>query len=247
MTSITAKEVSPMPGTSLLEALHGSMRETRARSSFGEKLTGLAFLVRRASQNETLILAVTTFVHDKNECPRSSESSTGALTESESESILDAQTREKDKTTLVLTNLPFLLNRDMLLEVLRAKDFMKFVDFVYLPFEFAKRQFYGRAYINFTTAAVAEECLTVLNGCIDWGLPSAEPCEAFWCARHQGLEELIEHFRDSQIMHEKIIDDYKPVLLRDCIRIVFPPPTKKIKGDRRKNCLQYMPKAVKAA
>jgi RNA recognition motif-containing protein len=230
--------------------MHGSMRAADARSSLRDNLMGPAFLVRRSSENETLMLAkfgnfkaakiaekeTSQPKHVRYEQPLSkSEASFGALTDSESEPDTE---KKQSQTVIVLQNLPVELSRDMLVEALRAQGIAKFVDFVYRPFNFQQGFYHDWAYVNFSSAAAAENCFELLNGFIDWGIPSEEPCNVNWCTSFQGLDALIERYRDSQIMHEKMEDQYKPALFMDGHRISFPPPTKKLKVPRRNVCRQ---------
>jgi hypothetical protein len=251
MSFITVEVSAAMPETSrqnrsvganLLHAIHSSEKAARARNSLPDKLTEPAFLTRRRSANQTLILesvkappGLVDFVGDEIQPVMES-----ALTESESESILDADTGtdENSKTSVMLRNLPHQLSRDMLWEALHAKGIAKFVDFLYLPFDLKVGAYYGWAYVNFSTAAAAKDCSELLSGSSDWGIPSEQPCEISWCTNHQGLESLTEHYRNSQLMHAKMNDKYKPAVYNNGTRIEFPPPTKKITASRRSVCRQ---------
>jgi hypothetical protein len=233
-------------GNNLLQAIHGSERAAHARSdSLADKLAGRpVFLLRRSSANETLIVGQpkgVRFTEDQMEpmlalfdaadfTERSASKASSALT--------DFSDAEAEQTTLTLQSLPFELSRDMLLEALEAKGIAKFVDFVYVPFDFKKGAYCGWAYVNFSNAAIAKDCSELLNGFSDWGIPSAEPCDVSWCMRYQGLEVLTQHYRNSQLMHAKMNDEYKPAVYKFGMRVDFPAPTKKIAASRRNICRQ---------
>jgi hypothetical protein len=234
-------------GKNLLRAIHGSEAAARARSSLDDKLSGPAFLLRRSSENETLIvgkLKGVRFTEDQAEpmlaqsefTERSISKASSALTDTEAE---DADA-ESEKTTITLQSLPIELSRDMLLEALDAKGFAKFVDFLYVPFDFKQGAYCGWAYVNFSTAAAANQCSEFMNGFSDWGIPSTEPCEASLCLKYQGLEALTEHYRNSQLMHPKMNDEYKPAVYNFGVRADFPAPTEKIKACRRNICRQRL-------
>lgn len=70
------------------------------------------------------------------------------------------------------------------------------------------------------------------DGFSEWGVPSANVCEATWSTNQQGLFANIEKYRNSRIMHETVDDEYQPAVFRNGCRIPFPLPTKTIRAPR---------------
>jgi hypothetical protein len=70
------------------------------------------------------------------------------------------------------------------------------------------------------------------DGFCKWFCQSPKVCEVTWTDPHQGLEEHVERYRNSPVMHEDISDIYKPRLYAGGQRIPFPAPTKRIRPPR---------------
>jgi len=136
---------------------------------------------------------------------------------------------EEWRTTVMLRNMPNNYTRDMLLELVDVMGFSGRYDFAYLPVDFKSQAGLGYAFINFVSTAEAQRCFECFEGFSDWKVPSEKVCTVTWGAPYQGLEAHIERYQNSPVMHHSIPDEWKPVLLEQGVRIVFPPPTKPIK------------------
>jgi len=140
------------------------------------------------------------------------------------------------RTTLMLRNLPEEYTRDMLTQMLNDEGFKALYDFIYVPMSFRSQLSFGYAFVNFTSPEAIEMCREKFTGFRAWKVPSDKVCEVSWSNMHQGLAAHIERYRNSPVMHESILDLYKPAVFRDGVRLVFPPPTKRIRAPRvRKN------------
>lgn len=130
-------------------------------------------------------------------------------------------------TTMVLRNIPNNYTRDMcvaLIDSVGKGCFKNEYDFVYLPIDFHRDSNRGYMFINFVSVESALAFRETIYDFKDWAIPStkramAEP------SKFQGREKLIEHFRNSEVMHENVPSHYKPLLF-DTGRVVdFPRPT----------------------
>lgn len=111
-------------------------------------------------------------------------------------------------------------------------------DFVYVPIGFDNLQSFGYCFINFVTH---EEALRF--GDSYTGTRFFEECigSAEWCGALQGLENYIERYRNSPLMHKAMPAEVKPMMFKNGQPMALPPPTKPIKVPKR---AKY---AVKAA
>merc|ERR1719498_778285 len=90
----------------------------------------------------------------------------------------------------------------------------------------------GEALVNFESYAAGKMARVNLQGFSQWKVQSLNVCEVSWSDPLQGLDAHVDRYRNSPLMHEAVPDMYKPVLLKDGIRISFPPPTKKLRAPR---------------
>lgn len=133
-------------------------------------------------------------------------------------------------TTLALRNIPKSYTRSMLLDLL-DEDFAGQYDFVYLPSDFKCLAVYGYAFVNFASHEVAEEVRLQLDGFSEWMLPHNKCMDVSW-SEVQGLEQHVERYRNSPVMHDSVPDDARPVIFSSGQRIPFPLPTRSIRLPR---------------
>jgi hypothetical protein len=148
---------------------------------------------------------------------------------------------DQRRTTVMMRNIPTSYTRANLVELLDQQGFQGTYDFVYLPVKIQTALSHGFAFINFTTTESTERFWQHFTGFSDWIVPSAKVCEVTWSETAQGIDEQIERYRDSPMMHESVDDKFRPALFKDGQRIPFPAPTTKIKAPRHKRPL--LPKA----
>jgi hypothetical protein len=154
--------------------------------------------------------------------------------------MVDPDSGEEWRTTVMLRNMPNNYTREMLLELIDSMGFAGTYDFAYLPIDFSSQAGLGYAFINFVSPEKALLCFDVFEGFSDWTVPSEKVCTVTWSSPYQGLENHIERYQNSPVMHHSIADDWKPILLSNGVRVPFPPPTKAIKTPKvrqtPKNC-----------
>jgi len=133
----------------------------------------------------------------------------------------------------MLRNLPKKYSRSMLLETLNTEGFAGQYDFVYLPIDFGSKCGFGYAFINLVDPDWADAFWDHFQGFDRWSVPSdMVPAEVTWSSTHQGLEQHVDRYRNSPVMHESMPDECKPIILVDGCRAPFPPPTKVIRPPR---------------
>jgi hypothetical protein len=141
---------------------------------------------------------------------------------------------EVHRTTMMLRNVPSEYTRADLLGLIDQKGFNGLYDLFYMPVDFQTELNHGYAFINFGKRETADRFLEEFNGFNDWSAPSDRICEVTWSDQSQGLDENIERYRNSPMMHESVEDRFKPVFFQNGQRVPFPGPTKKIRAPRRK-------------
>lgn len=137
-----------------------------------------------------------------------------------------------ERTTVMLKNLPGNTPREDLVATLKSRGFGEKVDFLYMPFDLETGGALGYAWVNLQTPADAKLMMRSLEG-FKWSVPSEKRCSVGWCHPFQGLQALVEKYRNSPLMHEVVPDYCRPLLFKDGERIPFPLPTKPLKPPRR--------------
>jgi RNA recognition motif-containing protein len=136
------------------------------------------------------------------------------------------------RTTVMLRNLPNKYKQSMILDLLDTEGFAGLYDFFYLPMDFRNEVSMGYAFINLISHSEALRLMKRFQGFQTWLFNSQKVCEVSWSHPHQGLAAHIERYRNSPVMHESMLAEYKPVLFRNGKRIDFPPPTRRLRAPR---------------
>jgi hypothetical protein len=144
----------------------------------------------------------------------------------------------KERTTVMLRNLPNNYTRAMFLSMLDSEGFNGAYDFVYLPIDFCSRACLGYAFVNLLNASIVPNFWRTFDGYSKWTLPSRKVCSVSWSGPHQGLEAHVERYRNSPVMHNSVPDEYKPVIFWDGTRVVFPTATKAFRAPRIRNSVK---------
>ncbi|CAJ1332279.1 unnamed protein product [Effrenium voratum] len=134
-----------------------------------------------------------------------------------------------EKTTVMLRNVPNNYTRDMLLSLLNSKGLRGRYNFLYLPCDFKRNANLGYAFVNLVDRKAVSELWRRFDGFRGWCLPSAKVCQVRWSGPHQGFQAHVDRYRNSQVMHKSVPDEYRPVIFANGVRQRFPPPTKFIK------------------
>lgn len=122
----------------------------------------------------------------------------------------------------------------MLVDILDKEGLGGLYNLLYLPIDFYTQAGLGYAFVNFTTHENATLAMQELPGFRDWPVASQKVCAVSWSDPLQGLDQHIERYRNSPVMHEAVPDLYRPILLDGGARQPFPPPTKRIRAPRMK-------------
>lgn len=126
----------------------------------------------------------------------------------------------------MLKNLPVGASRRSVMDLLHANGLEGLFNLVHVPFDFATGVAVGHATVNMETSYVAELATKLLKGlCIGSDPRRLEVC---WNLAHQGLQELVDFYRNSRSMHASVSDEWKPMLLEKGLRVEFPAPTRSI-------------------
>ena len=154
-------------------------------------------------------------------------SQTSPLTSTSQPTSLGAK---KERTTVMLRNLPNNYTREMFLQLLDDQGFKGRYDFAYLPCDFYRDANLGYAFVNLVDSKAVDDLWKIFHGFSDWALPTSKVCEVRWSGPHQGFKAHVERYRNSPVMHKSVPDEYKPVMFQNGVRKPFPKPTKKVKA-----------------
>jgi len=136
-------------------------------------------------------------------------------------------------TTVMLRNIPNNVTRAGLLDLLMRKGFSTTsFNFVYLLMDFKRDANLGYAFVDLVSAQEAHRFFQVFQGFQGWGLASGKVGQVCWGNPLQGVDEYVERYRNSPVMHSSVPDEHKPMLFLNGARIQFPGPTKKLRAPR---------------
>jgi hypothetical protein len=177
--------------------------------------------------------------HEQTDIPEAGDRLATAVPQAVNESLMDVPREEKGdtledatgKTTLMLCNLPNYYTRALLLDLLQSEGFADHVRLVYIPMNLRGQGSFGYAFVDFASMYAANWCKERLEGFTRWSEPSEKVMEIRW-SETQGLDEHVERYRNSPLMHESVDDELKPALYSNGVRVVFPKPTKHIRKPR---------------
>lgn len=136
------------------------------------------------------------------------------------------------QTTLMFRNLPVWFTRQHLEELLDKEGFGSLYDFIYLPAELGSGTCFGYAFINMVTSKDAERFVNYFQGFDQWPVEDARRAVVHLSEALQGLDEQIERYRNSPLMHPSVPDPLRPAVYSRGIRIAFPAPTAPIRAPR---------------
>jgi len=166
-------------------------------------------------------------------------SKTGKVKNRSSKTLAKAAQRSKvehiardTRTTVMVQNLPRQMTRVDFLKLLDTQGFIGQYSFVYMPIDLTRQATLGYAFVNLISPEVVPLFWRTFDGFKDWTTPSDKVCRVSWSNPHQGLEEHIERYRNSPLMHASVPDYARPVLFQNGVRIDFPAPTKSIRAPR---------------
>jgi len=151
-----------------------------------------------------------------------------------------AASQSTPRTTLMLRNLPSSFGRADLLELIDSIGFEGQYDFLYLPVDFQSAACLGYAFVNMLESAAAEQLTKKLQGFCSWSSDSSKVLEVCWSEPTQGIEMLVERFRNSRVMHGMVPDEYKPAVFKNGVLAPFPKNTQRIRppysGSKQRKC-----------
>lgn len=138
---------------------------------------------------------------------------------------------EAPLTTLMLRNIPKEVTRSMLVDLLRSAGLANSLTFIYLPMNLRGPGNFGYAFVDFVSTQAAQLCKDKLEGFSAWSGVDDMVLEVVW-SETQGLDSLVQRYRDSPLMHASLEDELKPAMFKNGVRIAFPRPTKSIRAPR---------------
>jgi len=133
-----------------------------------------------------------------------------------------ACTAAETRTTVMMRNVPYRWTRQKLLALLDSKGFAAKYDFVYIPVDFETTHTRGYSFVNLTSVSHVKSFVETFEGFCDWQSEACKKeCQVCW-SETQTLQSNILRYKDNSVMDPSVPDDYKPIALKDGVRIPFP-------------------------
>ncbi|CAK0812501.1 unnamed protein product [Prorocentrum cordatum] len=157
-----------------------------------------------------------------------------ALAGSQQTGLDVAGPKPHERTTVMMRNIPLSCTCDSLIELLESKGFSGWFDFVYVPIKRTEVLGVGYGFVNLVTPERAEEFMLAFEGFDGWAESPSRAASTMHWSVCQGLSRNISRYRNSPLMTDEVPAFYKPVLLKDGVRIAFPRPTTPLRAPRRR-------------
>merc|ERR1712048_102149 len=90
---------------------------------------------------------------------------------------------------------------------------------------------FGYAFVCFDSPCIATQCKERFEGYAGWCGPNGAVMHVEW-SESQGIEALVERYRNSPLMHKSVEDELKPAIFKHGVRVAFPPPSKPMRAPR---------------
>mmetsp|Transcript_42275 Transcript_42275/g.96157 ORF Transcript_42275/g.96157 Transcript_42275/m.96157 type:complete len:147 (+) Transcript_42275:3-443(+) len=132
----------------------------------------------------------------------------------------------------MLRNVPQAYTCDSLIALLESRGYSTWFDFVYVPIKRTEVLGVGYGFVNLVTPERAEEFMLAFEGFDGWAESPSRAASTMHWSVCQGLRENIARYQNSPLMSDDVPAFFKPVLLKNGVRIPFPQPTKKVKPRR---------------
>jgi len=137
-------------------------------------------------------------------------------------------------TTFMIRSLPRHMTRTKLEDLLDDAGFAKQYDFIYLPANLKVKESYGYGFVNLVSGAVAARFMAYFNG-YSWPDRSQEPMGVHKSEALEGLDALIQRYRNSPLMHSSVPEEVRPAIYRDGVKAPFPSPTVDLRAPRMRS------------
>lgn len=144
------------------------------------------------------------------------------------------QEEEMRTTTFMIRSLPRYMTRTKLEELLDAAGFEKEYDFIYLPANLKVKECFGYGFINVISTAVATRFVKHFTG-YSWPDLDQEPMAVHESQALEGLDVLIQRYRNSPLMHESVPEEVRPAIYRNGLKVPFPSPTATLRAPRMRS------------
>ena len=130
------------------------------------------------------------------------------------------------KTTVQLNNVPKTYTRQDVKDMLDDASFSGKYNFLYWPRDFKTKSGLGSVFVNMVTPELAQDVSEFFDGFSGWKVQSENVCQAVWATPYQGLQEHIDRYMNSPLMHPDVPAGFKPMLFEDGVEQPWPAPTR---------------------
>lgn len=146
---------------------------------------------------------------------------------------MDSIEEEGDfETTFMIRGLPHYLTRSLLEQILDSQGFVARYNFIYLPTNLHHGGCFGYGFVNLVNSREARRFVEHFQGFGFWPTPGPERSAVHTSEALQGLDELVERYRNSPLLHKSVPDGVRPAIYSDGVRVPFPKPTEPLQRPR---------------
>jgi RNA recognition motif-containing protein len=128
----------------------------------------------------------------------------------------------------MLKNLPNNISRQGLMELFDSLGLQGCYNFIYMPMDFERGANLGYAFVNLISGVQGERFVQLFQGFNAWPakFSSRKVTEVQWNTSQQGLDDHVQRYRNSPLLHRSVPEEWRPLLLRNGVPVPFPPPTR---------------------
>mmetsp|Transcript_65707 Transcript_65707/g.129467 ORF Transcript_65707/g.129467 Transcript_65707/m.129467 type:complete len:153 (-) Transcript_65707:110-568(-) len=136
----------------------------------------------------------------------------------------------RELTTIVVRNVPDSWEVQDLVSLLWWQGFSLDFNFAYVPLHISSEVALGYAVVNMANQAKAQQFMGQIQG---MRVPNQEKALVVeWCRKIQGLDGMVDRYRNSKVMHPNIADRQKPMVFHNGMPIRFPGPNRNVNAPR---------------
>jgi hypothetical protein len=145
------------------------------------------------------------------------------------------------QTTFMIRGLPHSLTRRQLEELLDAEGFAARYNFIYLPADLDVGTCFGYGFVNLVNPEDAPKFVERFQGFNKWTKASPERAAVHTSEALQGIDALIERYRNSPLMHRSVPQRLRPAIYSNGARVNFPRPTTCLRPPRTRGAQKRTP------
>lgn len=177
------------------------------------------------------------FGRDRGDSSCSSEDFGASCDHSTCDTVSQLSGSKAEPTTFMIRNLPRSMDRRELERLLDWEGFAALYDFLHVPADLEAGGGFGYGFVNFVTPLEAQRFVRHFS---NLRLADREPIAVHESEAMQGIEQLIERYRNSPLMHKSVPAVAMPAIYQDGVILQFPAPTERLRKPQKRSAKKKM-------